>query len=77
MPSEDDGWQSKGNRNLTVSYATIHVVEGQQDSRSHTCIFGLESQMLGPADLRRKEKTRGELYERSKVWEIAPNSPVE
>jgi hypothetical protein len=62
---------------LTVSHSPIQGVEGQRDNRAHACIYGLESQVPGAADLGRKEKIRSELYERFKVWEITPNAPVE
>jgi hypothetical protein len=62
---------------LTVSHEPVQGVEGQPDNRAHTSIYGLESQTLVPADLGRKEKIRAALYERFKVWEIAPNAPVE
>lgn len=62
---------------LTVSHEPIKGVEGQPDNQAHTSIYGLESQVVGPADLGRKEKIRSELYDRFKVWEIAPNAPVE
>jgi hypothetical protein len=62
---------------LTVSHEPVQGVEGQPDNQAHTSIYGLESKIVGPADLGRKEKIRSELYERFKVWEIAPNAPVE
>lgn len=61
---------------LTVSHEPVQGVEGQPDNQAHTSIYGLESKIVGPADLGRKEKIRSELYERFKVWEIAPNAPV-
>jgi len=62
---------------LTVSHEPVQGVENQPDNQAHTSIYGLESQIIGPADLGRKEKIRSELYDRFKVWEIAPNAPIE
>lgn len=62
---------------MTVSHEPIQGVESQRDNQAHTSIYGLGSQIAGPADLGRKEKIRTKLYERFNVWEIAPNAPVE
>lgn len=64
-------------RGLTVIHSPTQNVEGLPDNRAHTDIFGLDTPALLTPDLSPKERIRVELYERFKVWEIAPNAPVE